>query len=44
MSTPAEQPEQIPVLEPLPVRDPGATIRDNPIPDWHHAYRAFGDD
>lgn len=33
---------------PLPVREPGATLRDNPIPPRidldHHAAHAFGQD
>lgn len=35
MSTPSETTEQAPTAEPLPVREPGATLRDNPIPEPH---------
>lgn len=46
MNAPAETTDPTPTPEPLPVREPGATLRDNPIPDWHqhHAHKAFGDD
>lgn len=38
-----------PETQPLPVREPGATLRDNPVPPPrvtldHHADKAFGGD